>query len=204
MPASMMSEDSGSRPKVMGNSMAIVGIGPMPGNTPISVPRRQPTRAKPRFFNDSAAPKPVERFWNRSNSILPAPPRGQRLPKHVDEHRDRENSQAGAEQDGFAELDLGPGIGGEDRQQDGREREADCFDQESEDQEGRDDEQDRAQLHRLDRRSRDRHTPQPDDEPDGEDHGAEQSGEVTGTHARGGAESKVTTEVEPGETEQQK
>ena len=34
----------GDRPKVTGNSIAIVGIEPMPGKTPISVPRRTPIR----------------------------------------------------------------------------------------------------------------------------------------------------------------
>src|SRR6266436_2794160 len=110
MPASMISDDSGSSPKVIGNSMAMVGIGPMPGSTPISVPSIQPISANPRFFSDTAAPKPVARLWNRSKSILPAPPGWQRLPEHVDEHRDGEQRQPDAEQDGLAELHLGPRI----------------------------------------------------------------------------------------------
>ena len=46
-------------------------------------------QAKPRFFNDTAAPKPVARFWSRSSSILAAPPRGQWLSQQVDEHARR-------------------------------------------------------------------------------------------------------------------
>jgi hypothetical protein len=45
MPASMISADSGLRLKVIGSSMAMVATGPMPGRTPISVPRIQPTNA---------------------------------------------------------------------------------------------------------------------------------------------------------------
>src|SRR5262245_53129691 len=202
MPASMMSDDSGSRPKLIGKSIPMVGIGPMPGSTPISVPSRHPSRAKPRFLSDTAAPKPVARFWSRSNSILAAPPRRQWLPQQVDEHHDSEYRQAHAEQDRFAQLDLGPGIGGENRQQDGREREADRFDQEPEDQDRGDDEGDGAQLHRLDRRSLHRHPPEPEDQPDRDDQSAEQDGEVTRTHARGGAEGEIGTEVKPDDTDE--
>ena len=44
MPASMMSAVTGSNEKVMGNSMAIVAVGPMPGRTPTSVPSNTPTK----------------------------------------------------------------------------------------------------------------------------------------------------------------
>ena len=44
--------------------------------------------------SDTAAPKPVARFWNRSNSILPAPPGRQRLAERVDEHHDGEQPRA--------------------------------------------------------------------------------------------------------------
>ena len=59
-----------------------------------------------------------------------------------------------------------------------------------------------AQLHRLDRRSLDRHPPEPEDQPDGDDQSAEQDREVTRTHARGGAEGEIGTEAEPGETDE--
>ena len=40
----MMSAETGGSTKVAGSSIAMVAIGPMPGSTPISVPRRQPTK----------------------------------------------------------------------------------------------------------------------------------------------------------------
>ena len=44
MPASMIIAVIGERPKVTGSSIAMVATGPMPGSTPISVPRRTPIR----------------------------------------------------------------------------------------------------------------------------------------------------------------
>src|SRR5262249_60581584 len=129
MPASMISEDSGSSPKVIGSSMAMVGIGPIPGSTPISVPSRQPIRQKPRFLSETAAPKPVARFCRMSNSMLAAPPGRQRLPQHVDEHDDREQPEPDAEQHALAELHVVPRIGGEDGERERGECEPDRFDQ---------------------------------------------------------------------------
>src|SRR5262245_47601187 len=151
MPASMMSEDSGSSPKVIGSSIAMVGIGPMPGSTPISVPSRQPSRAKPRFLSDTAAPKPVARFWKTSSSMSAAPPGRQRLAEHVDEDHDGEEREANPEQEGLGKFHPGAREGREDGQQHRRQRQADRVDQEAEDQDRRDDERDRPQLHRLDR-----------------------------------------------------
>ena len=97
MPASMISDGSGPSPKVIGSSIAMVGIGPMPGSTPISVPSRHPIKAKPRFLSVTAAPKPVARFWKTSNSILPGPPGGQRLSESVDKNQHGKEREAGAE-----------------------------------------------------------------------------------------------------------
>ncbi len=44
MPASMISADTGGKPNVIGSSMAMVAVGPSPGSTPISVPRKTPAR----------------------------------------------------------------------------------------------------------------------------------------------------------------
>jgi hypothetical protein len=44
MPASMISAATGERVNVTGSSIAMVATGPMPGRTPISVPRNTPTR----------------------------------------------------------------------------------------------------------------------------------------------------------------
>jgi hypothetical protein len=45
MPASMMTAWVGLRPKVTGSRMLMPVSGPMPGNTPTSVPTRQPMKA---------------------------------------------------------------------------------------------------------------------------------------------------------------
>jgi hypothetical protein len=44
MPASMIRDVAGLSAKVMGKSMAIVAVGPMPGRTPINVPRSTPKK----------------------------------------------------------------------------------------------------------------------------------------------------------------
>jgi hypothetical protein len=40
----MINAGAGPRPKVNGSSMATVATGPIPGSTPTSVPRKQPTK----------------------------------------------------------------------------------------------------------------------------------------------------------------
>src|SRR5262245_59467125 len=125
MPASMISDDSGSRPKVIGSSMAMAGIGPMPGSTPISVPSRQPISAKPTFCQDAAAPKPVARLTNTSTSG--APPDRQRLSQRVGEHADRKGSEAGRQHGRLLQIHVVPRIGGEDRKARGGDRQANSF-----------------------------------------------------------------------------
>jgi hypothetical protein len=44
MPASMMSEVTGSAWNVSGRSMAMVAVGPMPGRQPTIVPSSTPTK----------------------------------------------------------------------------------------------------------------------------------------------------------------
>src|SRR6185436_11414115 len=117
---------SGSSPKVIGSSIAMVGIGPIPGSTPISVPSRQPTRQMPRLLSESAAPKPVARFARMSMSA--APPGGQRLLQRVDKDPDGEQREADCEQRRFGAVDVAPRIGGADDQHRRREREADPVD----------------------------------------------------------------------------
>src|SRR5262245_10116913 len=67
MPASIMSAPTGSMPKVIGNSMVMVAIGPTPGSTPIKVPIRQPRKQSQRFFSVSATPRPSAKLDIRSN-----------------------------------------------------------------------------------------------------------------------------------------
>ncbi len=44
MPASMISAATGEMANVIGISIAMVASGPIPGNTPIRVPSRQPRK----------------------------------------------------------------------------------------------------------------------------------------------------------------
>ena len=65
----MISEETGSPIwKVIGNSMAMVAVAPMPGRTPISVPSSTPMRQKPRFAGVVAVEKPSARLVRRSIS----------------------------------------------------------------------------------------------------------------------------------------
>src|SRR4051794_33724697 len=100
--------------------MAMVGIGPMPGSTPINVPSTQPISAKPRLAQLPAAAKPVNRLLKTSTSASPQrrqplgatePVRAVRqgLPQSIDEdHRGPDGHQQ-AEHDGFAKLEFLPG-----------------------------------------------------------------------------------------------
>ena len=67
MPASMMSENSGFSAKVAGSSMAMVATGPMPGNTPIKVPRKQPMRQYISASGCMATLKPSAKFENNAS-----------------------------------------------------------------------------------------------------------------------------------------
>src|SRR3954467_10863260 len=58
MPPNMMNAGTGSRPNVIGSRSEIVSAGPMPGSTPIAVPRSTPIPAYRRFCGVSAVAKP--------------------------------------------------------------------------------------------------------------------------------------------------
>jgi hypothetical protein len=73
MPASMISEETGSSWKVIGSSMAMVAVAPMPGSTPISVPSSTPMRQKNRFSGEAAVEKPSARLLMRSMARLLQP-----------------------------------------------------------------------------------------------------------------------------------
>src|SRR5947209_5162896 len=94
MPASMMSAATGFRLKVIGSSMAIVATGPMPGSTPISVPRITPMKQYITFSGWTATTKPIQRLWKISIGGALAehlrPHReGQRQALHEDQPRER-------------------------------------------------------------------------------------------------------------------
>src|SRR6266849_4187500 len=62
---------TGFRLNVIGRSMAMVATGPMPGSTPISVPRIQPMNAYSRLIGDTATPNPIQRLANSSIALAP-------------------------------------------------------------------------------------------------------------------------------------
>src|SRR4051812_11297522 len=59
----MMSAGVGGRLNVIGSNIAIVATGPMPGSTPINVPKKQPIKQYIRFCRVSATLKPRLKCW---------------------------------------------------------------------------------------------------------------------------------------------
>ncbi|MNF82541.1 hypothetical protein D3C84_648490 [compost metagenome] len=51
---------------VIGSSKATVSAGPIPGNTPMAVPSRQPMKPHSRLIGVSAAEKPIARLARMS------------------------------------------------------------------------------------------------------------------------------------------
>src|SRR6185503_13985363 len=104
MPASMISAETGATLNVIGSSIAIVASGPMPGRTPMSVPRKQPTKQYQRFWNESATLKPRIRLLKSSISV----PLNQRIGKAEapDEERPRADGEADRHQQHLDELEF--------------------------------------------------------------------------------------------------
>ncbi len=53
-----MRAETGGRVNVMGSSIAMVAVGPRPGNTPIRVPRKTPARQQSKLTHVIAVDKP--------------------------------------------------------------------------------------------------------------------------------------------------
>src|SRR5919108_1779704 len=90
MPASMISAPTGSMPKVIGNSIAIVAIGPTPGSTPISVPMRQPRKHSARFLNERATARPSPKLAKSSPMSVAQVPwreRDRQTQQELEQHR---------------------------------------------------------------------------------------------------------------------
>src|SRR5215207_2692341 len=104
MPASMISADVGGTLNVIGSSMAIVASGPMPGSTPISVPRKQPMKQNQRFCSVSATLKPSIRLLKSSMSH----PHDQRIgePEAPDEQCPRADRESDRHHQDFPELEF--------------------------------------------------------------------------------------------------
>src|SRR5688572_3918328 len=129
MPASMISAPTGGRPNVIGNSIAMVASGPMPGSTPISVPTSVPTRHRkmfignrivvPRNFNSTnwkTTPKPCARLVNRS-MVRPSDPRPelQRQVQSPGEQQRAEQREHRSPDQGFGPADLVGRVGRDDQ-----------------------------------------------------------------------------------------
>src|SRR5258706_1645370 len=104
MPASMMSADTGGSAYVVGNSIAIVATGPMPGSTPISVPISEPNSAYRRLTGLNATPNPNARWLKSSMSFASSAELGpdRQLNMQADhEHTDTNRRQDHAGDDRF-------------------------------------------------------------------------------------------------------
>src|ERR671938_240482 len=130
----MMSAATGLRLKVIGNSMAMVATGPMPGSTPISVPSRQPISAYNRWIGVKATPKPMIRLWKicsiarlRLAEVLGPQRERQRQAFHEYEHR--EDDQDDVEHCDFAPLELVAAISGDEHERGGGDHQAERFHQ---------------------------------------------------------------------------
>src|SRR5262245_29450823 len=148
MPASMMSDANGSSPKVIGSSIAIAGIGPIPGNTPIRVPRRQPSNANPILVRDAAAPNPVARLPMTSKTKPDEEPTSptasvseQRkwLAQGPDERHDTKEGHADGEQRSISEVWPSLGKGRDRDERESREDQPEVLHRKSECEERADD-----------------------------------------------------------------
>src|SRR5688500_1024301 len=149
MPASMISAVTGSKLKVTGSNRAMVAVGPMPGRTPTAVPSATPSRQKKRFSRRSAVSMPRPRLSNSSIGRLHRDPvadqRQAQLERH-DEDEDRDHSQAGRDNDRFERRRARSSERGEQRRTEQCADDAETADGESEEEQGRGDENDRPPV----------------------------------------------------------
>src|SRR6185436_17913976 len=103
----MISAATGGTLKVIGSSIAIVASGPMPGSTPISVPRKQPMKQNQRFCQVSATLKPNKRLLSSSMSVAPhAFDQWIRQTQAVYEQPRAHDSEADGKQDDLDDLEF--------------------------------------------------------------------------------------------------
>src|SRR5688572_13170757 len=98
MPASKISAPVGSTSKVSGNNIAMVAPGPMPGNTPISVPIRQPSAHNSRLVTEVAVRNPSSRLSISALISVPDQPgrdRNRQLQEHLEEHYTKRGERGG-------------------------------------------------------------------------------------------------------------
>src|SRR5688572_15964362 len=100
MPASMISAVTGESAIVMGSSMAIVAVGPMPGSTPTRVPSSTPRKQYSTLTGVNAVSKPSPRL--AISSMSPAQPRSdqpQRQAQPDIEYQHAEDGEADRQRD---------------------------------------------------------------------------------------------------------
>src|SRR3972149_2674104 len=100
MPASMITACVALSPKVTGSKIEMPAKGPMPGNTPTSVPTRQPIKAYQRLSGWKAMANPCARLirvLSTQAALVIAEHAGRkRRPQHVNEREVSHDHNAGA------------------------------------------------------------------------------------------------------------
>src|SRR5512145_2494282 len=103
----MIRAATGGTLKVIGSSIAIVASGPIPGSTPISVPRNTPMKQNHRFCSESATLKPKMRLLKSSISVAPhALDQRIRQAQSVDEPERADDGEADGERNDLQPLEL--------------------------------------------------------------------------------------------------
>src|SRR5690349_8361928 len=122
MPASMISAVAGeSKVAVIGSSMAMVATGPTPGSTPINVPSSTPRKQNRTLVSVKATDRPRPRLAIRSLIAASRPDRevepravdAHRQSEAVVEHRQDQQGQRDAQDDGKAQGHALAGVGRE-------------------------------------------------------------------------------------------
>src|SRR5262245_10016089 len=132
MPASRIIADTGSSVNEIGNSIATVVTGPMPGSTPTTVPRNTPSTQYRTFLNDSATLNPRPSEERTSMRGLKLRPHRQRQPEAVYEDGDGEDRQGDGERRDLQRLRLPAGERGDDDHDNERDDEAQPLQQRAE------------------------------------------------------------------------
>src|SRR4030042_1100368 len=104
----MIRAATGGMLNVSGSSIAMVASGPMPGKTPIRVPRKQPMKQYRRFCRENATPNPKIRLIRCSMSLSPSESLEQRIgqAKTPDEHSHRKEDQHNGNKKNLAKPEL--------------------------------------------------------------------------------------------------
>src|SRR6478609_8962880 len=124
MPASMISEATGSNSKVIGSSNATVAVGPMPGSTPTAVPSVTPSRQMRMLVGWSAVSRPRR----MPSTSAPQPVAEQRQPQLQQPHEDdqAQRRDAGGRQRGLEHARAVAGERGDERRHEERRTEAEA------------------------------------------------------------------------------